>query len=121
MSCPNSESHYSEDEYDTPDSPASAVADGAWINATPNPAGAERIITSTITNTIAQFTDFLVVAIHTILYEREIYPRDLFLSKRVYNHPVPQCRHPGVCKWILDVVELCMEKLIEVQAHTKAI
>ena len=50
------------------------------------------------------FTDFLTVAIHTILYERGIYPADTFISTRKYNFPVRQNRHPKVCSWINDAV-----------------
>lgn len=53
---------------------------------------------------ITSFTDFLTVAIHTILYERSIYPQTSFLSARKYNFPVRQSRHPKVCEWINDAV-----------------
>lgn len=45
-------------------------------------------------------TDFLTVAIHTILYSRALYPPSIFISTRKYNLPVRQCRHPAVCDWI---------------------
>ncbi|KAN0096553.1 DNA-binding protein [Hyaloscypha variabilis] len=50
------------------------------------------------------FTDFLTVAIHTILYERALYPSSTFISARKYNFPVRQNRHPKVCSWINDAV-----------------
>jgi mitotic spindle assembly checkpoint protein MAD2B len=50
------------------------------------------------------FTDFLTVAIHTILYERALYPSTTFISTRKYNFPVRQNRHPKVCSWINDAV-----------------
>jgi mitotic spindle assembly checkpoint protein MAD2B len=50
------------------------------------------------------FTDFLTVAIHTILYERALYPSATFISARKYNFPVRQNRHPKVCSWINDAV-----------------
>lgn len=50
------------------------------------------------------FTDFLTVAIHTILYERALYPATTFISTRKYNFPVRQNRHPKVCSWINDAV-----------------
>ena len=53
---------------------------------------------------VASFTDFLTVAIHTILYERSIYPETSFLSVRKYNFAVRQSRHPKVCEWINDAV-----------------
>jgi mitotic spindle assembly checkpoint protein MAD2B len=49
---------------------------------------------------VSVFSDFLTVAIHTILYERDIYPRDSFLSAKKYNYSVRQSRHPKVCQWI---------------------
>ncbi|KAI9865337.1 MAG: hypothetical protein M1824_003491 [Vezdaea acicularis] len=53
---------------------------------------------------VSTFSDFLIVAIHTILYERDIYPQTTFISTRKYNCPVRQNRHPKVCKWITDAV-----------------
>ena len=53
---------------------------------------------------VTAFTDFFTVAIHTILYEREIYPPTSFLSARKYNFPVRQNRHPKVCEWVNDAV-----------------
>jgi len=53
---------------------------------------------------VSTFCEFLTVAIHTILYERNIYPRTSFLTARKYNYPVRQNRHPKVCKWIQDAV-----------------
>lgn len=53
---------------------------------------------------VTAFTDFLTVAIHTILYERGIYPQTSFLSARKYNFAVRQNRHPKVCEWINDAI-----------------
>ncbi|KAL8673029.1 MAG: hypothetical protein Q9168_002552 [Polycauliona sp. 1 TL-2023] len=53
---------------------------------------------------VLAFSDFLTVAIHTILYERDIYPRESFLAARKFNCPVRQSRHPKVCQWIQDAV-----------------
>jgi len=61
---------------------------------------------------IAQFTTFLTVAIHTILYERGIYPKESFLSARKYNFPVRQSRHPKVCRWITDAVSAVEAELL---------
>ncbi|KAK4574523.1 hypothetical protein LTR86_001364 [Recurvomyces mirabilis] len=62
---------------------------------------------------ISQFTDFLTVAIHTILYERNIYPQTSFLSARKYNFAVRQSRHPKVCKWINDAVAAVEAELLK--------
>lgn len=61
---------------------------------------------------ITTFTDFLVVAIHTILYERGLYPQETFLLTRAYNFPVRQNRHPLVCKWITDAVTAIHAQLL---------
>lgn len=53
---------------------------------------------------VTTFTDFLAVAIHTILFERGIYPQTSFISARKYNFAVRQNRHPKVCEWINDAV-----------------
>jgi mitotic spindle assembly checkpoint protein MAD2B len=63
--------------------------------------------TTTPTNYIslvAHFLDFLTVAFHTILYERNIYPKESFIAARKYNYPVRQSRHPDVCEWINDTI-----------------
>jgi mitotic spindle assembly checkpoint protein MAD2B len=53
---------------------------------------------------VGAFTEFLTVAVHTILYERSIYPQTSFLTARRYNHPVRQSRHPKVCEWINNAI-----------------
>jgi mitotic spindle assembly checkpoint protein MAD2B len=61
-------------------------------------------ILNTFQSLLTTFSTFLVVAIHTILYERSIYPPETFISTRKYNFPVRQNRHPKVCQWIIDAV-----------------
>ena len=61
---------------------------------------------------ISNFGDFLTVAIHTILYERHIYPIASFISARKYNYPVRQSRHPKVCSWITDAVAAVQDELL---------
>lgn len=63
---------------------------------------------------VAAYRDFLTVAIHTILYERNIYPAESFLKARKYNHPVRQNRHPKVCKWIQDAVAAVEVEMLKV-------
>jgi mitotic spindle assembly checkpoint protein MAD2B len=53
---------------------------------------------------LTSFTSFLTISIHSILYYRNIYPPQTFLSTRAYNLPVHQNRHPAVCAWIQDAV-----------------
>ena len=62
---------------------------------------------------VTSFTDFLTVAIHTILYERNIYPQISFLSARKYNFAVRQNRHPKVCEWINDAVTAVETELLK--------
>lgn len=59
------------------------------------------------------FTAFLTVAIHTILYERGIYPVETFLTARAYNFPVRQSRHPLVCQWVNDAVAAVEAELLK--------
>ena len=63
---------------------------------------------------VSAFCEFLTVAVHTILYERNIYPRTSFLNARKYNYPVCQNRHPKVCKWIQDAVAAVEVELLKV-------
>lgn len=64
---------------------------------------------------VSAFSDFLTVAIHTILYERDIYPRSSFLAARKFNCPVRQSRHPKVCKWIQDAVAAVEVEMLKVR------
>lgn len=68
---------------------------------------------------VSAFSDFLVVAIHTILYERNVYPRNSFLKARKYNFPVRQSRHPKVCKWIQDAVAAVEVEMLKVMIKTQ--
>lgn len=60
---------------------------------------------------LTSFNSFLTVAIHNILYYRNIYPANTFLSTRAYNLPVHQNRHPKVCAWIRDAVDAVAAQL----------
>lgn len=70
-------------------------------------------ISPTYRTLITNFADFLTVAIHTILYERSIYPQTSFLSTRKYNYAVRQNRHPKVCSWINDAVAAVEGELLK--------
>ena len=63
---------------------------------------------------VSAYSDFLTVAIHTILYERQVYPQSSFLKARKYNYPVRQSRHPRVCKWIQDAVAAVEAEMLKV-------
>lgn len=70
---------------------------------------------------VTSFTDFLTVAIHTILYERAVYPQTSFLSARKYNFAVRQNRHPKVCEWINDAVAAVETELLKGTVYRVAI
>ena len=64
---------------------------------------------------VSAYSEFLTVAIHTILYERNIYPQTSFIKARKYNYPVRQNRHPKVCKWIIDAVASVEAEMLKVK------
>ena len=64
---------------------------------------------------VSAYSDFLIVAIHTILYERNIYPQTSFIKARKYNYPVRQSRHPKLCKWIMDAVAAVEVEMLKVK------
>lgn len=51
------------------------------------------------------FAEFLEVSIHTILYNRGIYPEGVFERRKKYNVPVQMCLHPDVVDYITKVVD----------------
>lgn len=57
------------------------------------------------------FANFLTVSVHTILYYRDIYPEQTFLSAKAFNLPVHQSRHPKVCAWINDAVDAVLTQI----------
>lgn len=62
---------------------------------------------------VTAFCDFLTVAIHSILFERKLYPPESFISARKYNYVVRQSRHPKVCQWITDAVAAVETELLK--------
>ncbi len=70
---------------------------------------------------VSAFSDFLTVAIHTILYERNIYPQSSFLAARKFNCPVRQSRHPKVCQWIQDAVAAVEAEMLKVRTLNRYI
>ena len=63
---------------------------------------------------VSAYSDFLTVAIHTILYERNIYPQTSFIKACKYNYPVRQSRHPKLCRWIQDAVAAVEIEMLKV-------
>ncbi|GAB0132422.1 hypothetical protein EsDP_00000859 [Epichloe bromicola] len=81
-------------------------ADAANTNAT-----AASLAPSQAAFLLSSFTNFLTVALHSILYHRKLYPAATFLTARAYNLPVLQSRHPGVCAWIRDAVAATAQQI----------
>jgi len=56
--------------------------------------------------------EFIEVAIHTILYVRQIYPPDLFVRRKKYDMPVFQSRHPALNEYISGAVKAITDELV---------
>ncbi|KAK7206400.1 DNA-binding protein [Myxozyma melibiosi] len=65
----------------------------------------------TYSELLSIYAEFLVVSVHTILFERRIYPAESFFLARKYNYPVRQSRHPEVCEWVRNAVSACVEQM----------
>ena len=70
---------------------------------------------------LTSFTHFLTVCIHNILYYRNLYPAQTFLTSRAYNLPVHQSRHPRVCAWVRDAVDALRAQLVRGAAERLAV
>ena len=51
------------------------------------------------------------MAIHTILYVRQVYPADMFVRRKKYETPVYQSRHPGLNEYIAGAVKAISDEL----------
>jgi mitotic spindle assembly checkpoint protein MAD2B len=58
------------------------------------------------------------VAIHTILYVRQVYPADLFVRRKKYETPVYQSRHPGLNEYIAGAMKAINDELVLVSVYT---
>jgi mitotic spindle assembly checkpoint protein MAD2B len=56
------------------------------------------------------------VAIHTILYVRQVYPAEIFVRRKMYETPVYQSRHPGLNAYIAGAVKAIGDELVLVSA-----
>ena len=58
------------------------------------------------------------MAIHTILYVRQVYPADLFVRRKKYETPVYQSRHPGLNEYIAGAMKAINDELVLVSVYT---
>ncbi|KAJ7040413.1 DNA-binding protein [Mycena alexandri] len=66
----------------------------------------------TFSQAVRGIAEFIEVAIHTILYVRQIYPADLFIRRKKYDTPVFQSRHPALNDYISGAVKAIGEQLL---------
>uniref|UniRef100_A0A7N9AT55 Mitotic spindle assembly checkpoint protein MAD2B n=1 Tax=Mastacembelus armatus TaxID=205130 RepID=A0A7N9AT55_9TELE len=64
--------------------------------------------------------EFLEVAIHLILYVREVYPSGIFQKRKKYNVPVQMSCHPELNQYIQDTLH-CVKPLIEKNEAEKVV
>ncbi|EKM61335.1 uncharacterized protein PHACADRAFT_156594 [Phanerochaete carnosa HHB-10118-sp] len=65
----------------------------------------------TFNQTALGISEFIEVAIHTILYVRHVYPAELFVRRKKYDTPVFQSRHPALNEYISGVVRAVADEL----------
>jgi hypothetical protein len=60
--------------------------------------------------------DFVLLALkaatHHVLWMREVYPRHLFHSERVFDTYTQACRHPDVRAYVSSIVESLKERTL---------
>ncbi|KAG6821417.1 hypothetical protein H0H93_014214 [Arthromyces matolae] len=66
----------------------------------------------TFNQTVKGIAEFIEVAIHTILYVRQVYPADLFIRRKKYDTPVFKSRHPALNDYISGAVKAVTEELV---------
>ncbi|KAF5368380.1 hypothetical protein D9758_002280 [Tetrapyrgos nigripes] len=66
----------------------------------------------TFNQTVRGIAEFIEVAIHTILYVRQIYPAEIFVRRKKYDTPVFQSRHPALNEYISGAVKAITDELI---------
>jgi mitotic spindle assembly checkpoint protein MAD2B len=57
------------------------------------------------------------VAIHTILYVRQVYPAEIFVRRKKYDTPVFQSRHPALNEYISGAVKAIGDELVHVSPN----
>ncbi|KAF8481983.1 DNA-binding protein [Russula ochroleuca] len=68
--------------------------------------------TLTFNQAVLGISEFIEVAIHTILYVRQVYPADLFVRRKKYETPVYQSRHPGLNEYIAGAMKAIGDELV---------
>jgi len=68
--------------------------------------------TLSFNQTVKGITEFIEVAIHTILYVRQVYPADLFVRRKKYDTPVFQSRHPALNEYVSGAIKAIGEEVI---------
>lgn len=58
------------------------------------------------------------VAIHTILYVRQIYPAEIFVRRKKFETPVFQSRHPTLNEYISGAVKAIGDELAYVRIYS---
>ncbi|KAI0094286.1 DNA-binding protein [Irpex rosettiformis] len=66
----------------------------------------------TYNQTVKGITEFIEVAIHTILYVRQVYPAELFVRRKKYDTPVFQSRHPVLNEYISGAIKATRDELV---------
>ncbi|KAJ3530093.1 hypothetical protein NMY22_g8720 [Coprinellus aureogranulatus] len=67
----------------------------------------------TFNQAVAGIAEFIEIAIHTILYVRQIYPPDLFIRRKKYDTPVFQSRHPALNEYIAGAVKAVEDEMTQ--------
>ncbi|KJA25785.1 hypothetical protein HYPSUDRAFT_64512 [Hypholoma sublateritium FD-334 SS-4] len=65
----------------------------------------------TFNQTVYAIAEFIEVAIHTILYVRQVYPAEIFVRRKKYDTPVFQSRHPALNEYISGAVKAIGDEL----------
>lgn len=68
---------------------------------------------------LAPYPFSVEVAIHTILYVRQIYPPDLFVRRKKYDMPVFRSRHPALNEYISGAVKAIADELASVSCSPR--
>ncbi|KAJ3872705.1 spindle checkpoint protein [Lentinula edodes] len=82
------------------------------MNTIPPASPASPIPSLTYNQTVRGITEFIEVAIHAILYVRQVYPAELFIRRKKYDTPVFQSRHPALNAYISGAVKALGEELV---------